>query len=324
MSIVITGGAGFLGQRLAEELLGMTHLPSADGTELLRPQIVLADRPDAALRPELDGKVDLIALDITDAAATREALSDASAVFHLAAVVSGQAEADPDLSLAVNLDGTRNVLEALRGTGRVVPMVATSSLAVFGPDAAEPLTEATATQPTNSYGAAKAMGEILMSDYRRKGFVEARSIRLPTIIVRPGRPNAAASSFASSIFREPLAGEEAICPVDPGIPMWVASPETAIGALIHALAVPSDQWPTFSAINCPGLKVTVGEMLSALQDVGGDTARALVHLTPDPAIEAIVASWSSFFDTALAEKLGFRAAESTVSEILERYVRDMK
>ncbi len=324
MSIVITGGAGFLGQRLASRLSEMGHVPLADGTELLHPKIVLVDRPGTVLGSDLAGKAELLELDITDASATKAALADAQAVFHLAAVVSGQAEADPDLSLAVNLDGTRHVLEALRATGRVVPMVATSSLAVFGPNEVEPLTEATATQPTNSYGAAKAMGEILMSDYRRKRFVEARSIRLPTIIVRPGRPNAAASSFASSIFREPLAGEPAVCPVDPGIPMWVASPETAIDALVHAISVPSKDWPQFSAINCPGLQVTVAEMLEALLRVGGAEARDLVQLTPDPTTEAIVVSWSSLFKTDVAHELGFRAAETTVTEIVERYVRAMK
>lgn len=311
-----------MGQRLARRILKAGHLALPDETELLHPRIVLADRPGASLPGDLAGKVDLIALDITDAAATRVALADAQAVFHLAAVVSGQAEAEFDLGYAVNFDGTRNVLEAVRATGRVVPVVGTSSLAVFGVSAAEPLSEATATQPTSSYGAAKAMAELLMSDYRRKGYAEARVLRLPTIIVRPGAPNAAASSFASSIFREPLAGQPARCPVDTGLPMWVASPETAVQAMIHAMRVPLDDWPGFSALNIPGLTVTVGEMLEALQEAGGIEARDLVTLDPDPAIEAIVAGWPSRFDTGLADELGFVAAQATIEGILRDYIAE--
>lgn len=303
-------------------ILEAGHLALPDGTELLHPKIVLADRPGAVLSDALAGRVDLIPLDITDAAATRDALADAQAVFHLAAVVSGQAEAEFDLGLAVNLDGTRHVLEAVRAAGRVVPVVGTSSLAVFGVSAAEPLSEATATQPTSTYGASKAMAEMLMSDYRRKGYAEARTLRLPTIIVRPGVPNAAASSFASSIFREPLAGVPASCPVDTGLPMWIASPETAVQAMIHAMRVPLGDWPGFSALNVPGLTVTVGEMLEALQEAGGIAARDLVTLDPDPAIEAIVAGWPSRFDTTLADGLGFVAAQATMGEILRDYIAE--
>ena len=320
MSVVITGGAGFLGQRLAAQIAAQGHLALPDGTELLHPQIVLADRPGASLAPELEGRAALIPLDITDAAATRAALAEAQAVYHLAAVVSGQAEAEFDLGFGVNLDGTRNVLEAVRATGRVVPVVGTSSLAVFGVSAAEPLSEATATQPTSSYGAAKAMAELLMSDYRRKGFAEARTLRLPTIIVRPGVPNAAASSFASSIFREPLAGKPARCPVDPGLPMWVASPETAVAAMIQAMRVPVADWPGFSALNIPGLTVTVAEMLEALQEIGGLDVRDHVTLDPDPAIEAIVAGWPSRFATQLATDLGFVSKEETIADILRTYL----
>ncbi|MBT8455002.1 MAG: NAD-dependent epimerase/dehydratase family protein [Rhodobacteraceae bacterium] len=322
MSVVITGGAGFLGQRLARRLLDLGHLPLPDGTELLHPKIVLADRPGAVLAPDLAGRVTQVALDITDPAATRAALADAQAVFHLAAVVSGQAEAEFDLGMAVNLDGTRSVLEAARAAGRTIPVIGTSSLAVFGANVHEPLTEAAPTQPLNSYGAAKAMAEILMSDYRRKGFAEARSLRLPTIVVRPGAPNAAASSFASSIFREPLAGQPARCPVDPGLPMWLASPDTAVNAMVQAMTVPSADWPDFSALNVPGLTVTVAEMLEALADVGGAEARARVTLDPDPAVEAIVASWPAQFDTALAGSLGFEAAETSMRDILRAYLAD--
>jgi len=322
MTVVITGGAGFLGQRLARAILEAGHLALPDGTDLIRPEIVLADRPDASVAPDLADRVTQRALDITDPAATGRALAEAQAVFHLAAVVSGQAEAEYDLGMAVNLTGTLNVLAALSGRDHPVPVVATSSLAVFGSNVSEPLTEATPTQPRNSYGAAKAMGEIALSDARRRGMVEARSLRLPTIIVRPGLPNAAASSFASSIFREPLAGQAAVCPVDPGLAMWVASPETAVGAMLRAMAVPSTDWPDFSAVNVPGITASVGEMLEALAAIDAH-ARDLVRLEPDPAIEAIVASWPARFDTALAEALGF-AGDASVAEIVQAYVLRMK
>lgn len=322
MTVVITGGAGFLGRRLAAEIARRGHLALPDGTELIRPAVVLADTPAALDGVEAPGAT-LHPLDIRDAAAVRAALAGAQAVFHLAAVVSGQAEADLALGLAVNLDGTRNVLDALAATGRRVPLVSTSSVAVFGPGAREPLTEATATQPVNSYGAAKAMGELLMSDHRRRGLVEARVLRLPTIVVRPGAPNAAASSFASAIVREPLAGRPALCPVDPGLPMWLASPEAAVAAMLHALAVPVDDWPAFAAVNIPGVTATVAEILDALTAIGGAAARDLVHLDPDPHVEAIVASWPARFDTALAERLGF-APEAPVAEIVARYARSIR
>lgn len=322
MRLLITGGAGFLGQRLARRILSDGHLALPDGTELLRPEIILADRPGAALAPDLAGRVEHRDLDITDPAGLAGAMEGVSAIYHLAAVVSAQAEAEFDLGYHVNLDGTRALLEAMRGTGRVLPVVSTSSLAVFGANATEPLSEATAAQPRNSYGAAKAMAEILMSDYRRKGIAEARTLRLPTIIVRPGAPNAAASSFASSIFREPLAGQPARCPVDPGLPMWVASPETAVDAMVQAMRVPEADWPDFSALNVPGLTVTVAEMLEALQEQGGIAARDRVTLDPDPAIEAIVAGWPARFDTSLAAGLGFKASEKQISEIVARHIAE--
>jgi nucleoside-diphosphate-sugar epimerase len=323
VTVVITGGAGFLGQRLARRLVSDGHLALPDGTELIRPEVVLADCAGGPVPDDLAAETTLLSLDITNAKATAAALADAQAVFHLAAVVSGQAEADYDLGMAVNLDGTRNIVEALKGRSHPVPLVATSSVAVFGDNAPEPLSEATPTQPRTSYGAAKAMGELLMSDARRRGMIEARCLRLPTIIVRPGRPNAAASSFASSIFREPLNGETAICPVDPGIAMWVASPETAVDALVHAMRVPSGQWPSFSAVNVPGVSATVAEMLEALHDIGGAEARARVRLDPDPAIEAIAASWPAMFDTTIANALGFKG-EGSMADIVQAYVLRMK
>ena len=229
-----------------------------------------------------------------------------AAVYHLAAIVSGQAEQDFDLAMAVNVEGTRHVLAAARAQDCRLPVITTSSLAVYGGALPDVLTEQTATHPQNTYGMTKAVDEMLMSGHRRKGYAEARTLRLPTIIVRPGRPNAAASSFASGIIREPLNGEDTTCPVDPGLAMWLASPDIAIQALVHALEVPQDDWPSFSALNVPGVTAKVSELLEALPA----DARARVTLKRDPAIEAIVGTWPSAFDTSLAECLGFERDQS--------------
>lgn len=282
-------------------------------------EIVLADRPDAQLTPDLEGRVTVAAVDITDPTQVAALVtSETALVYHLAAVVSGQAEAEFDLGLSVNFDGTRNVLDAARALGTTVPVIGTSSLAVFGGDLPDILTEATATHPANSYGMAKAMSEMLMSDYRRKGFAEARTLRLPTIIVRPGAPNAAASSFASGLFREPLMGKPSVCPVSPDLKMWLASPETAIAALIRAVEVKSSAWPDFSALNVPGITASVAQMLDALDAVGGAEARARVTMAPDPKIEAIVGTWPAAFDTTLAHRLGF-VGDDSVREIVQRF-----
>ena len=210
------------------------------------------------------------------------------------------------------------MLDAARAVTCNLPVIGTSSLAVFGGDLPAVLTEKTATHPDNSYGMAKAMSEMLMSDYRRKGFAEARTLRLPTIIVRPGAPNAAASSFASGMFREPLMGVCSVCPVSPDLKMWLASPETAIAALIRAAEIPIADWPSFSALNVPGVTATVAQMLEALDEVGGADARARVTMERDPKIEAIVGTWPSAFDTSLANGLGFHG-DPSVREIVQRF-----
>lgn len=323
MSVVITGGSGFLGQLLAREIRAAGRLSLPDGTDIIHPDIVVADRPGAIGQGGLPGDIEVVACDVTDRSSVKDTLAGAQAVFHLAAVVSGQAERDPDLGMAVNFDGTRNVLSVLASGERPVPLVTTSSLAVFGSNAAEPVTEATPTQPRNSYGAAKAMAEIALSDARRRGRVDARILRLPTVVVRPGGANAAASGFASAIVRDALAGKPVICPVDPGLAMWVTAPETAVRAMIHAMAVPHGDWPEFAAVNVPGIRATVAEILAALVSAGGAEARDRVRMDPDPQIEAIVASWPALFDTTLAATLGFPSSPP-IGDIVDSYARRMK
>lgn len=320
MKIVITGGAGFLGQRLAEEILqaGAIALPS--GEQAVEPEIILADRPEAEIGANLAGKVTQTQLDICDREAVGRIIDDdTAAVFHLAAVVSAAAEADFDLGVSVNLQGTRNVLEAARGLERPIPVVFTSSLAVFGGDLPARLGDHQVVQPENSYGAQKAMGEILCGDYRRKGFCDARTLRLPTVVIRPGKPNAAASSFASSILREPLHGENAICPVARDLKLWIASPDAAVAGMLHTLSIRSEDWPGFGTLNLPGLSTSVDEMLAALEQREGGAAAGRVRFEHDERIDAIVGSWPYDFDCRTAEALGL-TADRSVSDIIDAYV----
>jgi nucleoside-diphosphate-sugar epimerase len=259
-------------------------------------------------------------VDIADAAAVRAHMpDDVVLIYHLAAVVSGQAEADYDLGMRVNLGGTTAVLEAAKDVAPGVPVIGTSSLAVYGGNPVEPLTEATQIQPQNTYGVTKAMAELVMADYRRRGWADARTLRLPTVTVRPGKPNAAASSFASSIIREPLAGLPAICPVDPEMAMWIASPDAAVTALWHAPSVKHADWPAYGAVNVQGLQVRVADMIAALR-AHSAAAADLIEMAPDPKIIDIVGTWPTLFDTALAQMLGF-AGDASFDAILDQALR---
>ena len=268
MRIVITGGAGFLGVRLARALLARGKLTDPRGNKREISGVTLLDIAPA---PDLaDARVRSIAGDLADPAVIERALApDTSSVFHLAAVVSGQAEADFDLGMRVNLDATRILLEACRALAHRPRVVFTSSVAVFGGELPELVPEGTAVTPQSSYGTEKAMAELLVNDYSRRGFVDGRSLRLPTISVRPGRPNAALSSFASSIIREPLNGEEVVCPVDREARVWLLSPNRAIDCLIVGHEIHADALGSDRIVSLPGLSITVGEMAAALERVAG-------------------------------------------------------
>jgi len=320
MKIVVTGGAGFLGQRLIREVLRQGVLTNSAGERRPITEIVAVDQVAA---PALE-RVRSVVGDVGDPAFIARAAAEADSVFHLAAVVSGAAEADFDLGMHVNLDGTRALLEALRAEGRRPKVVFASSVAVFGGALPEVVTDQTTPMPQSSYGVQKLIGELLVGDYTRKGFIDGRAVRLPTIVVRPGKPNAAASSFASGIIREPLAGVEALCPVDPRAAMWVMSPPAAITNLVHAHELPADLWAGPRSLSLPGITVAVSAMLDALATVGGAAARGRVKMQPDPRIQAIVQSWPARFDTARADALGFVRDgdfESIVRDYAKEYVR---
>lgn len=241
MKIIITGGGGFLGQRVARELLKRGQINDAEGNPQPIHEIVLVDivQPPKGLP---DAKVRYAIGDAANPKFIAETLGkDTDGIFHLAAVVSGAAEADFDLGMRVNLDGTRDMLEACRGLSKPPRVLFSSSVAVFGAPLPEIVTDATTPMPQNSYGIQKLIGELLVGDYSRKGFIDGRAVRLPTVSIRPGKPNAASSSFASGILREPLNGAEAICPVEPETELWLISPRLAVGCLLHAFEWPSQK-----------------------------------------------------------------------------------
>ena len=319
MHILITGGAGFLGQRLARQLLSNASLhPKVQQVTLV--DIVL---PTAPIQPPESIQVVSQQVDLTDNQAVKALITpDITVVYHLAAVVSGQAEADFELGMAVNTDGTRHLLEAIRHQAPGAKLIFASSLAVYGGDLPSVITDATALTPQSSYGTQKAVAELWINDYSRKGFIDGRVLRLPTVCVRPGKPNAAASSFASGIIREPLQGQPATCPVDPSLMLWLSSPETVTHNLMHALTISAEQLGYSRSINLPGLSVTVKEMISALAKVTDESVAQRIHYQPDEAIAKIVASWPSQFDVTRAIELGFTRDES-FEEIVRAFMKGL-
>src|SRR5438128_1535872 len=312
MRVVITGGCGFLGRRVALRLLERGDID----------ELVLFDNTPSALPLPEDTRLSLVAGDIADRETVRRLISPGTAsVFHLAAVVSGQAEADTDLGYRVNLDGTRAVLDACRALGTYPRVVFASSLAVYGGELPPAVGDESPLTPQTSYGTQKAIGELLVNDYSRKGFVDGRAVRLPTVVVRPGRPNRAASTFASSMIREPLSGREAVCPVSPDTVMALASPRRIVAGLLHALGIPGEAFRASRSLQLPGFSVSVGEMASALRRAGGEAAHARLRWQADPQIQAIVSSWPPVLATPRAEALGF-GRDKNIDEVVQAFIED--
>jgi nucleoside-diphosphate-sugar epimerase len=321
MQIVITGGAGFLGSRLARQLLERPTVTNARGEAQRVTALTLLDVV-APASPPADPRVRMVIGDLADPRIAEEAVPvDTDSIFHLAAVVSGAAEADFDLGMRVNLDATRLLLERCRALKAPPKFVFTSSLAVFGGVLPDPVTDDAPLKPQTSYGTQKAIGELLVYDMTRKGYLDGRSLRLPTITVRPGKPNKAASSFASGIIREPLAGVEAICPVSPQTRMWVQAPGTVVMNLIAGHEARADQFRDTRSINVPGLSVGVGEMVDALRAVAGHDVFARVQWRHDPVIDRIVSTWPANFAPRLGPALGMRA-DASFQDIVRAYIAD--
>jgi D-erythronate 2-dehydrogenase len=328
-NVVITGGAGFLGARLARDLLAAGSLNvSGDGERPLS-QMTLLDRVPAP--PDLadDDRVTVVLGDLAGLVAPgqagREAVTGADVVFHLAAAVSGECEADFDLGIRANLRATEALLAACRAVGTTPMVVFSSSIAVFGGSPEHPLPavveDHTLPNPQTSYGIQKFIGEQLLADYTRKGFLRGRSIRLMTVSVRPGRPNAAASGFMSGIIREPLAGQRAACPVGPATEVALASPARAIEALRCAASAPEDVWGGRTAVTMPGLTVTIGDMVAALEQVAGPAVTSLIDWVPDPVVAGMVSGWAARFHSDRAAGLGL-APDPDFTSIIRKHLAD--
>src|SRR5271170_4032531 len=319
MRIVVTGGAGFLGGRLTRALLARDVLTNARGEPRELKELVLID---VVLAKVPDPRVTFVAGDLADPAVLERAVTpDTDSIFYLAAVVSGQAEAEFDAGMRVNIDTTRALLERCCKLARPPKVVFTSSLAVFGGPLPDPVPDDAPVTPQSSYGAQKAIGELLVYDMTRKGYIDGRSLRLPTVVVRPGKPNKAASSFASSIIREPLSGIDVFCPVAPATRVWVSSPSIAVANLIIGHEVPASRFAHTRSINVPGLQVGVGEAVAALRRIAGDPVGDRVKWQLDPAIDHIVSTWPARFAAQLGAALGMRA-DPDFDSIVRTYIAD--
>jgi len=319
MRIVITGGAGFLASRLARALLARGSLTDARGESREIRDLVLVDVVPATIS---DRRVSVVTGDLAEPALIERVVTDdTDSIFHLAAVVSGQAEAEFDIGMRVNLDATRALLERCRKLPRPPKFVFTSSLAVFGGALPDPVPDDAVLTPQTSYGTQKAIGELLVYDMTRKGYIDGRSLRLPTVTVRPGKPNKAASSFASGIIREPLSGVDAICPVARDTRVWVASPNAVVANLIVGHEAPATKFAHTRSINVPGILVGVGEMVDTLRRIAGDAVADRVKWQLDPAIDRIVQTWPARFAPVLGPALGMQA-DSDVESIIRQYVED--
>jgi len=320
MKVLITGGAGFLGQKLAKQLLARGSLKDSDGVDQKIDKLLLVDVVEA--NDFGDQRVKVIAGDISNPELMQQLITtEVQSIFHLAAIVSGQAEADFELGMRINLDAARLLLETCRSAGHKPKIVFTSSVAVYGGALPEMVLDATALNPQSSYGAQKAICELLLNDYTRKGFVDGRVLRLPTISVRPGAPNKAASSFASGIIREPLNGKPSICPVSPDLRIWLLSPRYAIESLIAGHDLHSSVLGLNKSINLPGVSVTVGQMIESLRKISGDQVAARISVEPDSKVEAIVRSWPGAWDASRAKSLGLKA-DSNFESIIKAYIED--
>lgn len=320
MNILVTGAAGFLGRRLIEALLQRGSLTDRQGAKQAITRIMAFDK--VPLSGIDDARVRVVCGDIADAQVLEGLVTaDTDSVFHLAAVVSSQAEQDFDLGMRINFSATHHLLERIRSLGTCPKWVMTSSVAVFGGQLPDQVEDDQVWAPQSSYGTQKAMNDLLLADYSRRGFVDGRSLRMPTIVVRPGKPNMAASSFASSIIREPLNGQDSVLPVPLETRLWLMSPAQAINNLIHGHELPGEQLTQGRVINMPGLSISAGQMIDALRRTAGDAVANRVRLERNPAIEKIVGSWPGSFTAGYAKRLGF-TADHDFADVIGQFIAE--
>lgn len=319
MHILVLGAAGMVGRKLVERLARDRQLGGRTITKATLHDVIEPSAPDGA-----PFAVTAVASDFAVPGAAETLIAERpDVIFHLAAIVSGEAEADFDKGYRINLDGTRFLFDAIRqvGGGYKPRIVFTSSIAVFGAPFPDAIHDEFFTTPLTSYGTQKAIGELLLADYTRRGFFDGVGIRLPTICVRPGKPNKAASGFFSNIIREPLAGHEAVLPVSEDVMHWHASPRSAVGFLIHAATIDGARIGPRRNLTMPGVAVTVAEQIEALRKVAGDKVVARIRREPDPTIQGIVAGWPRRFSAKRAEELGF-TAERSFEDIIRAHIDD--
>ena len=319
MHILVLGAAGMIGRKLTERLVRDGRLGQRDITKMTLQDVVAPSAPAKAAFP-----VDTVTCDFAVPGVAEKLVADRpEVIFHLAAIVSGEAELDFDKGYRINLDGTRMLFDAIRLAGGYKPrLVFTSSIAVFGAPFPEAIGDEFFTTPLLSYGTQKAIGELLLADYTRRGFMDGVGIRLPTICIRPGLPNKAASGFFSGILREPLSGKEAILPVSEEVRHWHASPRSAVGFLVHAATMDTSAVGPRRNLTMPGLSATVGEQIAALTRVAGEKVASRIKREPDPFIVGIVAGWPRNFDARRARELGFTTAEKTFDDIIRVHIDD--
>jgi nucleoside-diphosphate-sugar epimerase len=320
LHILVLGAAGMVGRKLTERLLRDGRLGKSEISRMTLQDVVAPAQPAKAGFP-----IDTIAGDFAVAGVAEKLVADRpDMIFHLAAIVSGEAELDFDKGYRINLDGTRMLLDAIRlaGGGYRPRVVFTSSIAVFGAPFPEKIGDEFFHTPLLSYGTQKAIDELLLADYSRRGFMDGIGIRLPTICIRPGLPNKAASGFFSNILREPLAGKEAVLPVSEDVRHWHATPRSAVGFLLHAATMDSATVGPRRNLTMPGLSATVGEQIAALKRVAGEKVAGRIKREPDPFIMGIVAGWPRDFEPKRALGLGFTTAENTFDDIIRIHIED--
>jgi D-erythronate 2-dehydrogenase len=317
MHILVTGAAGMIGRKLTARLVKDGGLNGKPIDRLTLVDVVAPEKPAG-----FTGKAEVSASDLSAAGvAAKMVAGKPDVIFHLAGVVSGEAETDFEKGYRVNLDGTRALLEAVRAAAYKPKVVFTSSIAVYGAPFPRSIPDDFHLTPLTSYGTQKAISELLLADYSRRGILEGVGIRLPTICVRPGKPNKAASGFFSGIIREPLAGQEALLPVAESVRHTHASPRAAIGFLIHAANLPSEKLGPRINLAMPGISCTVGEQIEALRRVAGDKVAARIRRAPDELVQRIVSGWAERIDAARASELGFKA-EATFDDIIRAHIDD--
>jgi nucleoside-diphosphate-sugar epimerase len=319
MHTLITGAAGMIGRKLVTRLVNDQALNGKPIDRLTLTDVIAPQKPE-----KFAGKVDIVAADIADPTAVQAMIAGRpDVIFHLAGVVSGEAELDFEKGMHVNLDGSRTLIEAVRavGYGYRPRLVFTSSIAVYGAPFPDAIPDDFHLTPLTSYGAQKAVTELLLADYTRRGFLQGVGIRLPNIVVRPGKPNKAASGFFSGIIREPLAGHEAVLPVDESVGNWHASPRAAAGFLVHAAGLDAAKLGPRINLAMPGVYCTVAEQIASLRRIAGDKVAARIRREPDPLIVRIVSGWPKRFDPRRSIALGFKA-ESSFDEIIRIHIEE--